>query len=140
MIFRVKVSVPSSASIRSSRLLMFCKISVFKIFTKLTGEPPCWYFFFNKVSRCRPVNSLKKKIRHRCFPVNFCEILKNPFFTERFRAIASGELVEVIWSSSETFWKLNRKWPHCGFVFPKSLQNNFPEKSFHTEVFCKNVF
>ena len=37
-------------------------------------------FFFNKVAGLRPVTLLKKKLQHRCFPVNFAKILRVPFF------------------------------------------------------------
>ena len=35
--------------------------------------------FFSKVAGRRPAASLKKRLCHRCFPVNFAEFLKNLF-------------------------------------------------------------
>ena len=34
---------------------------------------------------------IKKRLRHRCFPVNFAKFLKTPFFTEHVRASVSGK-------------------------------------------------
>ena len=36
----------------------------------------------NKVAALKVRNFVKKKLRHRCFPVNIAEFLKAPFFTE----------------------------------------------------------
>ena len=33
---------------------------------------------------------MKKKLRHRCFPINFAKSLKTPFFTEQPRTTASA--------------------------------------------------
>ena len=40
-------------------------------FAKLTGKYLCCSLFLNKVAGLRPVTLLKKRLRHRCFPVNF---------------------------------------------------------------------
>ena len=37
-----------------------------------------------------PAILLKKRLWHRCFPVNFVKSFKNTFFTEDLRALASG--------------------------------------------------
>ena len=39
----------------------------------------CWSLFFNEVAGWRPVTLLKKRHRHRCFPVNFEKCLKTLF-------------------------------------------------------------
>ena len=36
----------------------------------------------NKVTSC---NVIKKRLQHSCFPVNFCESLRKPFFVEHLR-------------------------------------------------------
>ena len=33
----------------------------------------------------RPATLLKKRLWHRCFPVNFAKFLKTPFLTEHFQ-------------------------------------------------------
>ena len=45
--------------------------------------------FFNKVAGFRPATLLKKRLWHRCFPVNFAKFLRTPFFTEHLRTTAS---------------------------------------------------
>ena len=47
---------------------MFYKKSVLKNFTKFTRKYQCQSFFF-----------IKKKLWHRCFPVNFAKFLRTPF-------------------------------------------------------------
>ena len=61
---------------RSSRPEVFCKKGVLRNFTKFTGKHLCQSLFFNKVA------VIKKRLWHRCFPVNFMKFLRTPFFTE----------------------------------------------------------
>ena len=37
---------------------------------------------FNKVADPRPATLLKKRLWHRCFPMNFVKFLRTPFFIE----------------------------------------------------------
>ena len=53
---------------------------------KLTWKHLCWSLFLNKVLGLRSI-TLKKKLQHRCFPVNFVNFVN--FFTEHLPAIAS---------------------------------------------------
>ena len=55
------------------------KKGVLKNFTKFTGKQLCQSFFFNKVSGLRHATLLKKRVWHRCFPVNFVKLLRTPF-------------------------------------------------------------
>ena len=64
---------------RSSRPYVFCKKDVYRNFTKFTGKHLCQSLFFNKVAGLRAANLLKKRLWHRCFPVNFFEISNNTF-------------------------------------------------------------
>ena len=66
---------------RNSRSNHRCSIikGVLRIFTKFTGKHLCQSFFFNKVAGLRPATLLKKRLWHRCFPVNFAKFLKTPF-------------------------------------------------------------
>ena len=59
---------------------MFLKIS-----QKFTGKHLYQSLFFSKVAGLRLATLLKKRLWHRCFPANFCEIFKNTFFTEPLR-------------------------------------------------------
>ena len=55
---------------RSSRPEMFCKKGVLRNFVQFTGKHLCQSLFFNKFAGLRPAILLKKRLLHRCFPVN----------------------------------------------------------------------
>ena len=59
--------------LRSSRQELFCKKVVLRNFAKFTGKCLCRVSFF------------KKRLWHRCFPVNFAKILRTSFLTEYLR-------------------------------------------------------
>ena len=67
---------------RSSRPEVFCKNGVLRNFTKLTGKHLRQSLFFNKVVGLRPATLLKRRLWHRCFPVNFEKFRRTPFFIE----------------------------------------------------------
>ena len=67
---------------RSSLSEVFCLKGVLRNFAKFTGKHLCQSLFFNKVAGLRPVTLLKKRLWHRCFPVNFVKFLRTPFFIE----------------------------------------------------------
>ena len=67
---------------RSSFPEVFCKKGVLRNFAKFTGKYLCQSLFFNKVVGLRPATLLKKRLKHRCFPVNFAKFLTTPFPTE----------------------------------------------------------
>ena len=69
---------------------VFCEKSVLRNFTKFTGKHLCKGLFFNQVACLRPATLLKKRLWHRCFPVNFAAFLRTPFFTEHLRMTASA--------------------------------------------------
>ena len=58
---------------------VFHRKSVFENFAIFTGKHLCQGLFFNKLARLRPVTLLKKRIWHRCFPINFAKFLRTPF-------------------------------------------------------------
>ena len=65
-------------SFRSSLPEVFCKRGVLRNFKKLTGKHLHQSLFFNKVEKAL----LKKRLWHRCFPVNFVKFPRTPFFIE----------------------------------------------------------
>ena len=67
---------------RSSRPEVFRRKGVLRNFAKFTGKHLCQSLFFNKVAGLRPATLLKKRLWHRCFPVNFDKFLRTPFFIE----------------------------------------------------------
>ena len=62
------------------------KKGVYRNLTKVTGKHLFQSLFFNKVAG---LTLLKKRLLHRCFPGEFCEISKHTFFTEHLWATAS---------------------------------------------------
>ena len=65
---------------------------LFLKFRKFTGKHLCQSLFFNKlqayvklVPLLRPATLLKKRLWHRCFPMNFAKFLRTPFLTEHLR-------------------------------------------------------
>ena len=69
--------------IRSIRPV-FCKKGVLKNFTEFTGKHLCQSPFFSKVAGLRPATLSKKRLWHRCFPVNFAKFLRNLFLPNTF--------------------------------------------------------
>ena len=70
---------------------------------------------FNKVTGLRPVTLLKKRLWHRCFPVNFAKFLRTPFLQN-----TSGRLllsfIQIVYSIrtldlTET-WSTHKKQNH----------------------------
>ena len=58
---------------RSSCPEVFCKEGVLRNFTKLTGKHLRLSLFLYKAAGLRPVILLKRRLWHRCFPVNFAK-------------------------------------------------------------------
>ena len=51
------------------------KKGVLRNFTQFTGK-----HLYQSVASLRPATLLKKRLWHRCFPVNFAKFLRTPFF------------------------------------------------------------
>ena len=75
---------------KSSHQRCVHKKSVLKNFGKFTGKHLCQSLFFNKVAGLGPPTSLKKKLGHRFFPVNFMKFLRTPFLQN-----TSGRLLQL---------------------------------------------
>ena len=94
--------VIKTKKIRSSHRRCSIEIGVLKKFTNLS-------LFFNK-NAGRPAALLKKRLWHKCFPVNFVKFFKTPFLQN-----TSGRLlleIVICWSHSE-----NQKWKYINNVF-----------------------
>ena len=73
---------------------------------------------FNKVADLRSATLLKKRLWHRCFPVNFVKFLKTPFFTENLRTTASSHYF-VIFSHEQPYMDALKETSQeyiCGYV------------------------
>ena len=66
-------------SARSSHQRCSIIKGVLRNFTKFTGKHLCQSLFFNKVAGLRPATLLKKRLWHKCFPVNFAKFLRTHF-------------------------------------------------------------
>ena len=51
---------------------------------------------FNKVASLSPATLLKKRLWHRCFPVNFSKFLRTPFYRTTLGAASINDLKELI--------------------------------------------
>ena len=74
-----KENLAKHVTCRSSRPEVFRKTGVLRNFTKFTKKYLCQGRFFNEVA------VIKKRLWHRCFPVNFMRFLTTPFFAEHLR-------------------------------------------------------
>ena len=72
---------------RSSHRRFYIKKGVLRNFAKFTGKHLCQRHFLNKVADLRPATLLKKRLWHRCSPVNFAEFLGAPFLQNTWRKL-----------------------------------------------------
>ena len=68
--------------VRSSHWNCSVRKGVLKNFTKFTRKHLCQSLSFNKVAGLRCAALLKKRVWHKCFPVNFVKFLRTPCFAE----------------------------------------------------------
>ena len=79
---------------RSSHQRCFVRKGILRNFAKLTGKHMCQSLFFNKVAGLRAATLLKKRLWHRCFPVNFAKFLRTPFFQNTSGRLLFKELLK----------------------------------------------
>ena len=70
---------PQNTFQKCRRLLIFFKIGVLINFPKFTRKYLCWSLFFNKATGLMAFNFIKKRLHHRCFPVNITKRLRIAF-------------------------------------------------------------
>ena len=128
---------------------MFCKKFVPRNFAKFTGKHLCQSLFFNKVAGLRPATLLKKRLWHRCFPVNFPKFLGTPFLQNTSRRL-------LLKFSTKKFFTLTRRSQlkmiiTCSVNSEKFMENSCDGSLFfsvklnsggssHTEVYYQNFF
>ena len=90
---------------------VFCKKGVPINFAKITGKHLCQSLFFNEVGGVWPAALFKKRLWHRCFPVDFEKFLRTPFLKS-----TSGRLL-----LTSLFWKYLKKERFCNYNLTRSL-------------------
>ena len=102
-----------SIQLRSSHAKVFCKRGILRNFTKFFGKHLCQGLFFNKVAGPGTATLLKKRLWHRCFPVNFAKFLRIPFSKNTSRRLLISVVFHLIMIktfqqlfSSDMFYKV----------------------------------
>ena len=107
---------------RSSRPEVFCRKGVLRNFAKFTGKHMCQSLFFNKVERLRPATLLKKRLLHRCFPVNFEKFFiafwQGPKYTFNISHEKKFSMQKQYSHHFSTFYLLLRLWNCTYFNIP----------------------
>ena len=75
---KVYIGLPSRNMIAASFSYQ-SRSSHLRNFTNFIGKHLCQSLFFNKIADLRPATLLKKRLWHKCFPVNFVYFLRTPF-------------------------------------------------------------
>ena len=128
---------------------MFCKKRCSWNFEKFTGKHLCQSPFFNKVAGLRPPTSLKKRLWHRCFPVNFAKFLRAPFLQntsgwlllliERYKPVLSKTETSVIPLDLFWYWKFSccRVWlsGHISIYTFVNLESRLAKFLYHTTTY-----
>ena len=95
-----------ATAVRSSRPEAFCNKGVLRNFEKFTGKYLCQSLFFNKVAGLRQ----KKRLWHRCFPVNFPKFLRTPILTEHPWWLLLCSMQKKTSQTTSSKKVRNRKW------------------------------
>ena len=98
---------------RSSHQRCSMKKGALRNFTKFTGKCLCQSLFFDKLAGLRPATLLKKRLRHRCFPVNFAKFLRTPFLQNTPGRLLVQFLYEI------------QHWPELGKRALSSMENRW---------------
>ena len=75
---RAMREICSKRKVKNTARGAVCK-KVFLEVSKIHRKRPVPESLFNKVASLRPATLLKKRLWHRCFPVNFVKFLTTPF-------------------------------------------------------------
>ena len=141
---------------RSSHPRCSVKKGVLRNFTKFTGKHLCQSLFFNKVAVLSPATLLKKRLWHRCFPLNFLEVSKNTCSREQLQTAASEIRKYTIYGNrncSSKFFKISyfkstnpmeKILKYCIFKPYYILQLQTKETDFENHDFesvnCSNIY
>ena len=73
------------------------KKGVLRNFTKFTGKHQCQSLFFNKVASLRPATLFKKRLWHKCFPLNFVKFPRTTFLQYAFVQLLLSESISNLY-------------------------------------------
>ena len=76
-IYKLQPKILRSISRSSCPEVFWKKKLLLKLCTEFTGKHLCWSPF-NKVAGLQTCNFIKKRLKYRCFPVNFAKYLGTP--------------------------------------------------------------
>ena len=137
-----------------------------EISPKFTGKHLCQSLFLNKVAGLRPATLLKKRLLHKCFPVNSAKFLITPFPTEHLRWLLLEVLntslegvFRIVLKSFETFKKIYGSAANSNLwngqsretkIWPKELpllrrllvsapELFIPQKTYNIKKYCDNL-
>ena len=127
---------------------MFFKINVLKSFAIFTVKYMCLSLFLIKFQAWRFVFFFKKRLQHRCFPVNIAKSLRTPFFYRTplvhctFRTFyVMIEIFGRLWTQN---WHYTYFFCHCvGFLYICSVTIGSPRlfrTCFQTKILNKSNF
>ena len=85
---------------------VFYQKRVLKNLAKFTGKYLCQTLFFNKVEGLRPAILLKKRLWHRCFPVNFAKFLRTGVKALSIRKRALAQMFHWVLNTTLKFAKI----------------------------------
>ena len=110
---------------RSSHRRCSVEKDVLRNFAKFTRKRLCQSLFFDKVAGLRPSTLLKKRLWHRCFPVNVEKFLKTPFLQN-----TSGRLLLYLYGDLQTILRFHKN------KYTVSSQLQYPR---WRTFWCENV-
>ena len=73
-------------------------------FTKFTGKHLHQRLFFNNVTDLRDATLLRRKLWHKCFPVDFAKFLRTPYLQNN-----SGRLLLILFVACFLYFPLSKK-------------------------------
>ena len=114
---------------------MSFNIDVLKDFAIFTGKHLCWNLFLIKIQAWRPATLLKKRLQHRCFPVNVAKFLITATFIEDLWR----QLLEFTRNIDRFFDFLNPRHPFAKSFKPTISNFNFNIQQKAIESICKHL-
>ena len=115
-----------------------------KKFHKIHRKTPVPESLFNKVAGRRPATLFKKRLWHKCFPLNFVKFLRTPFLQnmsgrlllENVPVSTEQKLILPLLNSKTRIWDLLSK---SNFNSWKRHLDAFSNSPIHSSSICKSI-